>query len=40
MNNPENIRISDQTLTATIAALQSEIASLKERISALESPSA
>ena len=40
MNNPENIMISDQTLTATITALQSEIASLKERISALESPSA
>ena len=36
MNNPDNIMISDQTLTATIASLQSTIQSLTERIQALE----
>ena len=38
MNNPDNIMISEQTLTATIASLQSTIAELTSRIEALESP--
>ena len=36
MNNPDNIMISEQTLTATIATLQSTIQSLTERIQVLE----